>query len=133
MNIRLYKKEDFPMIQGWYAGHKEWQPSPELFTEDSSFILENEEGKPWLCWILYLTNCQEMCWLEGLISNPELKEGRRDAIVSFHSYIEKFAKDKGYKKIFAMSATNKITALCIEDLKYTKTCGTITTFIKELE
>lgn len=133
MNIRKYKKEDFDTIQNWYQGHNEWPVTPELFTEDSSFILENEEGTPWLCWILYLTNCKEMCWLEGLISNPELKVGRREAVVEFHKYIENFAKEQGYKKIFAMSASEKITNLCIKDLKYTKTCGTITTFLKKLE
>lgn len=133
MNIRLYTDKDFEIVDSWYVAHESQHVSPETFPSESTFILENDKGEPWICWILFLTNSKEICWLEGLISNPSLKEGRRDAIKHLHKYIEVFAKGLGYKKMFGMSATEKIAHLIENDLGYRKTCESITSFIKDLE
>lgn len=131
MNIRLYTDNDFAMIDKWYLQHSYMHCPKEYLTKDSTFILENEVGEPWLCWTLFLTN-SKIAWIEGLISNPELKQGRKDAIKHLHKYIEVFAKGLGYKKIFGMSANEKIAHLTEYDLGYKKTCTTITSFIKDL-
>ena len=132
MNIRLYTDKDYTMIENWYLFHYGIKCVPEMFTEDSTFILENEEGKPWVLVCLYLTNCKQTCWIEGTISDPSLTKNRRAAVKELYTFVFNFAKDKGYKKIFAMAETKKTINL-LTDCGYRITCNCITSFIKDLE
>lgn len=130
MNIRLYKREDFPTINSWSLMHHGKGISENMFSE-TTFILENEEGNPWVCWTLFLTNSKNVCWIEGLMSNPFLKEHRREAVKELHSYIVKYAKEKGYTKMLGFANTPGICKMIEDDLGYKKTTDLIG-FIRDL-
>lgn len=134
-NIRLYNKKDYPMICEWWSGHKGSAPAEDMFTEDSTYILENEKGEPWICVSMYFTNCSGFCFLEGTVSNPFIsKRGLGKAMKEFNAFFTDLAKDKGFKRIIGL--TNyphmKLFTRMNKDMGYIETLTNASVFVKFL-
>lgn len=121
------------MIVEWYKGHNDSAPDEDMFTEESSYILENEKGEPWIGVSIYLTNCKGICFMEGTISNPYISnKGILKAIVEFNTFVCQMAKDKGYKRMVGMTG-NANWKRCIKltkELGYTETLQNASVFAR---
>lgn len=133
MNVRLYKKsEDLSIILNWYRSRKQIEPYANMFTEESTFILENEDKRPIMCVSVYLTNSKEIALLEHLICDPDFKGYLRNvAIKMITNHAERFTKELGYKRL--------ITLINKESLKnkyasygYKENSFDLSLFVKEL-
>lgn len=131
LNIRNYKASEYEMIDSWWKKAEEIGPTRDMLPEESTFILELN-GTPWVCMTVYLTNSKEIVWFENLASNPEVSAaGRKEAVNFLIKFCEDFARNKGYKKALAMSATESVTNR-YQEIGYFPTCRNITTAIKIL-
>jgi hypothetical protein len=132
MNIRNYKKSDLNTILGWYSDRNQHGPLPDMFLEDSTFVLEYD-NKPVMCISIYLTNSKEIALLEHLARDPEFNDRSTtgEAINMITNYVENFTKNMGYKRIFTLinrqSLKNKYS-----DFGYLETNNGISIFMKEL-
>lgn len=131
MNIRLYNKSDLNTLLSWYRDRKQFEPCAGMFTEDSTFILE-ENGKPLVCLSVYLTNSKDVALLEHLVSAPDFKGAmRNECIKIITDYVEKFTKELGYKRLITLidreSLKNKYTSF-----GYVEMNNNVSMFMKEL-
>lgn len=129
MNIRLFNKNDFKMIQSWWKAADEMAPTIEMLPEDSTFILEIDE-KPQICITLYLTNAKYISYLENFVKNPELKNSKEYS-KKLVKYVENFAKENGCKILVCLSYKEKLKKR-YEELGYMNTLNNISSFAKEL-
>lgn len=130
INIRNYKKNDWPMVKGWWDVQKEYAPLETMMPTNSSFIAEID-GNPALAVCLYLTNTPEVCYVENFVGNPELKGlVRKEATKILLNHITKFAFDRGYKRLLCMSEKPVLKAH-YESIGFTRTLDGVATFIKE--
>ena len=100
--------------------------------EESTFVLE-AKGKPWIAVTVYLTNSPEVAWVDNLAANPKLPKGaaRKAAVAWLQKFLEKWALNLGYRKLFCMAAKPAL-AKKYRDLGYTSTLKNVETFIKLL-
>lgn len=129
--VRLYTNNDYEEIRRWYSTTDEGIPSPHIFPQDSTLILE-QDGTPVFCIAIYLTNCKEICYLEGFIANPDFtKSDRLEASYLMRDAACSFAKGLGYKNAMTFSYRDKVKER-IEALGFTKTLDNLSCFVKEL-
>jgi hypothetical protein len=134
-NIRLYKESEYEMIAAWWKIHQLNAPAKDMFTTDSTYILENSKGEPWVCITMYFTNCKGICFMEGTISNPFIsKKGIVKAMIELNNYVSSIAKEKGYSRIVGM--TNypnwKKFIKVTKELGFKENLKDVSTFIKFL-
>lgn len=127
--IRLYTSDDYKTLCSWYEIHKETPPAKE-FLPNSTFILE-VAGEPMMSVSLILTNTP-IAWIENLVSNPHQKGALRvSAVNEMELFLQRFAKDQGYKRLFGMSKQEKLIKR-YKGLGYTMTAEKVVTFTKEI-
>jgi hypothetical protein len=128
-NIRLYKKEDFKMIQDWWIQSNEVAPLEDMLTLDSTFILE-VHNKPRMCISAYLTNCKCVAYLENFIKDPTFKDSK-NCSKQLVEHAENFVKEKGFRILVCYSYKNKLTKR-YEELGYINTLNDLSSHAKEL-
>lgn len=132
MIIRLYKPEDFEMIQSWWTSQGEISPSKEMMPLDTSFVLE-ENGVPLASVCLYFTNSKEICHFANIVGSPDSKgPKRKEATQLLLEYAKLFAKEHGYKKLLCFSYKDKLKKR-YEEMGWTPTLHNITSFVMNLE
>lgn len=131
MKIRHYQKEEYYNVLSWWEQHEECAPTKDMLPEESTFILE-ENGIPWVCITLYLTNSKEFAWIDNLVANPAIKKSSKEAVNTIVEHVEKFAKNKGYKKLFCMAIEDKLGKR-YQELGYNMTCNSVKTFLKDVQ
>jgi hypothetical protein len=130
MNIRLYTTSDYELLNSWWKKQDEPGPTHGMLTLDSTFIVE-KNNKPVISVSLHLTNC-EIAHIENFIANPEYKDSdRKQLIQDLFSFLQDFAKVKGYKTLVAMAYKDKLKKR-YEQIGLTKTIDNLTSYIKEL-
>ena len=130
-SIRFYADTDYPEIKRWYASTQEGAPSPDIFPFDSTLILE-ADNTPIFCLIVYLTNCKELCYLEGFIANPDFsKEDRLEASNLMRDAACSFAKGLGYRNAMTFAYRDKVKDR-IQELGFTKTLDNLSSFVRSL-
>lgn len=129
MNIRLYNKNDYQMIKGWWVDSNECPPLEDMLTEDSTFILEMH-GKARMCISVYITNSKAVAYLENFVKDPGFKDSNACSKILVE-HAEKFAKDKGYKYLMCLSYKEKLKSR-YEKLGYFRTLNNLSSFCKEL-
>lgn len=128
MNIRLYRPNDWNILKSWWTKVNQPFMTEEMMTSDSTFILEFD-NKPVASITLYLTNCKEVAYVENLIRDPEFHN--RDAINGLIGHMEKFAKEKGCKRLVVLSNKDKLNKK-YESIGYFTTCYNMSCLVKEL-
>lgn len=106
LKIRPFTEADYEVVSGWAKEYP--KPSKELLTKSSTFVLE-VDGKMVFVLTVYFTNCKEICFVENFMGNPELKDERKAHSQLLFTYVEKLAKDFGYKNIVGFSNVDKLT------------------------
>lgn len=130
MNIRLYKDNDFEMINHWWIIGNTYNFNKD-FIPNSSFIIE-ENNIPLAFISLYELPIKEYAIVENLVGNPEYKGlKRKEAVNQLHKFVEFYAKYLGYKKLHCLAKEQKLVTR-YEDLGYKVTCNTVTSFIMEI-
>lgn len=133
LKIINYKEKDhYGVIASWWEAAEEQPPTREMMPEESTFILE-AKGKPWIAVTVYLTNSTEVAWVDNLIANPKMPgEGARKAAIAWlQKFLEEWALEKGYRKLFCMAAKPAL-AERYRELGYTSTLKNVETFVKTL-
>ncbi len=103
------------MISSWI----DEKPSRDLLKGSSTFVLENDSGIALFCLTIYFTNCKEIAFIENFAGNPEMKEERKNYSQLLFTYLEKLARDMGYKSVVCFSGVDKLTKK-YEEFGYTK-------------
>jgi len=129
--IRAYSVEDYKNISGWWKFYDETPPSRLMMPEDSSWILEDDDG-PLLCVTVYLTNSKELAWVDNLIGRPKAdKSLRREATMELLKYIGNVSRELGYEKLFCFSEKPELKRYYM-DIGFIPTMDNVTTFVKPL-
>lgn len=130
--IRPYSATtDFPMLSRWWAAHSEPGPLETMVPSESTWVLELD-GTPALSVSLILTNIPEYCLVDNLIGNPELKGSQRaEATFILLQYLEQYARDHGYRRLFCLAYRQKLKRL-YESLGFGRTMDDVSTFVKSL-
>jgi hypothetical protein len=128
MNIRLYKKEDYPILLKWWETNKQDYPMEDMIPP-STFILEHE-GNPWICLSLYGTN-HKIGFIENLIADPNIKENRKEAVDTLFLYVETFAKKCGCVRIIGITKYPEIITR-LEKLGYANTHSNLQLLVKDI-
>jgi N-acetylglutamate synthase-like GNAT family acetyltransferase len=103
MLIRKFEDKDFDEVSSWLN----IKVLPEMFS-DSTFVLE-EDNKLLFCLTIYFTNSKDLCLIENFAGNPKYKEERKKYSQYLWLYLEKMAKEMGYKNIMVLSQVEKLT------------------------
>lgn len=79
---------------------------PSNFLPDNGLggiMVIGEDGKELCCGFLYETN-SSACWMEYIISNPEIKDkvARKESIEYLVSTITEIARNRGYEYVFTV-------------------------------
>lgn len=106
MKIRSFTEADYETVSEWVKEYP--TPSKELLTKSSTFVLE-VDGNMMFVLTVYFTNCKEICFVENFMGNPEFKDERKAHSQLLFTYVEKLAKDYGYKHIVGFSNVDKLT------------------------
>lgn len=133
LSIVQYRESDhYGVIASWWKAAGEMTPARAAMPESSTFILA-ENGEPWVCVTVFLTNSSEIAWVDNLIANPELPSGaaRKEAVEQLQRFLEAWALKLGYRKLFCMAA-NPALAERYRNLGYISTLKNVETFIKTL-
>lgn len=131
MNIRSYKNSDYGEIWKWWIEQNEIPPLPDMMPEESSFVFEFD-GVPILAVALYLTNTKEVCYIENLVGNPKFKSpARKNALAMLIDHLEKFAKEKGFKRLIMLSYRDGLKKR-YQELGYSKSLDNLSSFVKEI-
>lgn len=128
--IRKYTINDYIMLCDWWSLSKEPMPPIDLLPEET-WILENKDGIPWVCLSLMTFPVPCMAWSMGLVSNPELKEGRKEAVQELWDFIADKAKYLGYKNLFCI-APNEALENRYKEIGFMPTLKNVTLMIKSL-
>lgn len=128
---RLYKDSDYEEVKRWYAAYDEGTPSPSIFPSDSTLLLE-ANGTPVFCLIVYLTNCKEICYLEGFIGNPDIKGSERLAASErMKDEAISFAQERGYRHALTFAYREGVKRR-IKELGFEETLENLSCFVKRL-
>lgn len=131
ISIRNYRKEDWAMVESWWAHASEISPVPGMMPEESSFIAE-VDGIPALAVTVYLTNTPEIAYVENFIGNPAVKGGsRREASVLLSHHIAGFARGRGYRRLLCMTEKPKLMDR-YQELGFSPTLSGVTTLVRVL-
>jgi hypothetical protein len=132
LTVRPYTGFDFPLVHNWWSKSNEIAPwTPTLMPLDSTFVCCVDDT-PAVCVSVYLTNCKEICYIEGLISNPLLtKQQRTAAVEKLNEHITTFAKQLGYKRMICLAYKEPLKKR-YEELGYMKTIEHCSAFCKVL-
>lgn len=99
MNIREYKSEDYVMLTKWWQAW-DWQQVPEKCLPSLGLIVTDLSDEPICACFLYQTD-SSICWIEWIVSNPEVPKGlRREALDLLLKELKLKAKRLGFKQIF---------------------------------
>lgn len=129
--IRHYTNEDFNMLTNWWLASGETPPPMDLLPVGSVYILELD-NKPLLSGTIYFTNCEALCHIANLISNPEYKvENRKEYTEVLMKYLQKVAKNAGAKWALALPYKEGIKRIHLEN-GFRKTLDNITALVKDL-
>lgn len=108
MNIRTYKQQDYKMLSDWFTQHKMGCPDALLFSEQSTFIVSNNE-QDLACMTLYLTNCKGLSIMENFVGNPaSSKEERNKATRVLVEFCYDYLKSLGYKNVLGFALNEKL-------------------------
>jgi hypothetical protein len=118
------------MIKGWWLEANLWPPTEDMFTQDSSFVVMDDD-KPMVAVNLYLTNSKAICYIDGLIGNPIYKQERKKALNFLKPFVDSFVKSKGYKYILAFSEHPNLDTR-YRELGFVKTKHNVGSFFREL-
>lgn len=99
-SVRVLQPEDYDQLQRWW---KFWRfPAPAqdcLPNNGTGGLMIIKDGVDVCAGFLYFTN-SKMCWLEYIVSNPEIKENRAEAIQELIYELCSLAQRMGYKIVF---------------------------------
>lgn len=130
MKIRPYQTTDYTMIERWCR-----EAGITTLTRDtlpwSTFVAEYDEI-PMASLSLILSNAKEYAYLEYAIGNPAAnREIRRESFRSLVSYIERAAKQMGYKHLVCHAPNEKLSSY-YTSFGYQPNLKGVTTMVKEL-
>lgn len=130
MDIRPYVPQDFATINEWCKA-----ANVVTLTEDTlpwSTFIHDYKGQAAVSLSLILSNAKEYAYLEYAIGNPEIKKDiRRELFSNLVKYIERVAKQMGYKKLVCLAPHPKLEAY-YSTLGYQPNLKGLTAMIKEL-
>lgn len=130
-SIRLYTELDYPEIKRWYKVST-GQLFPKELIPPTTFILELDSA-PALSLSAFLTNSDEICYIEGLIGNPDLKGKKRaKGTKALADYCFSYLKDKGYKKVIFYTHIDKLKDKYVKEMGAIMTLSNLSSFVKEL-
>lgn len=120
--------DDIKLFQTWWNGY----PAIDLIPMDSTFIVEYN-STPVAALSMYFTNCQSFCLLENLVGNPQwaLSEIRKDAINFLINYVEKRAKQQGFKRVIGFTTKDALVRR-YQDIGYEILNENLISVVKEL-
>lgn len=96
MKARYYLEEDYDVLVKWW---RFWRfPAPSKTNLPTIGVIISEGGIDVVCGFLYLTN-SDMCWIEFIVSNPDVKENevRENCIKECINELCEVAKKMNYK------------------------------------
>lgn len=97
MEFRLLEDSDYDKLCQWW---KWWRfsapPKDTLPHEGKGGIMVSRDGVDVCAGFIYFTN-SPICWIEFIVSNPEVKENRKEAITFLISELCVLAKRAGVK------------------------------------
>ena len=97
MNVREYRKEDYPELARWWGAHKDWEAIPEVFLPETGIIVESEIGEPRAAGFIYKDGTSPVVMMEWIVANPD-----NSPLISLKSLnlllteMERIADDNGY-------------------------------------
>ncbi len=130
-SIRLYQPADFTEIKRWYSVTEEGSPNEDMYPVGSTLLVE-ANGAPIMCLALYLTNCKEVCYLEGWIGNPDFTSSeRKEASELLAEEACSHAQQLGYKNVVTFSYRDKVKDR-ITALGFARTLDNLSSFVRGL-
>lgn len=102
MNARLYNKEDYETLKGFWSQYKDWEtsPVPEILLPPYGAIIE-DNNKIISAGFLYETKGNGACWMEWVVADPKADKNIRDKSLDLlFDTINKHAKNEGYQFVF---------------------------------
>lgn len=93
--IRIYSKEDYEMVSGWWEGHG-WPPVPEVILPKLGVVVTAGGRGVAAAW-LYMDNSVGVCMCEWIVTSPE-NAGRETigGIRAALDFLESEAKENDY-------------------------------------
>lgn len=131
MKIRNFTEKDLSLICSWWNAAGEPIPEQLEYFPPDTYILENEHGVPWVCLSLVPLHKPVVAWSMGLVSNPDLKEHRREAVKELWSFVANEAKRRGYKSLFCV-APNEFLEKRYQELGFISFKKNTTLMFKEI-
>lgn len=99
MTIREYYPADYSLLTTWWKAWG-WQQVPEICLPSSGLLVLSTLDVPVCAGFLYCTD-SSICWIEWIVSNPEVPKGlRREALDLLLKELKLKAKRLGFKQIF---------------------------------
>ena len=99
MTIRPITDSDYDALCGWWKDWG-WTPVEKDFLPDTGYVVENE-GEMICAGYLYLTN-SKVCWVDWIVSNKQIKEGRKEGLSLLVSGLTEAAKATGARYSYAL-------------------------------
>ena len=131
MKIRAFRNDDYKDVCRWWVAAGEPIPPRELIPA-LTYILETEDGVPWVCLSLITFNTLFISWSCGLVSNPEVpKKGRKEAVRQLWDHVAMIAKSAGYKNLLCIAPSEKLEKR-YQELGFVPTKRNQTFMVREL-
>lgn len=112
MRIRLYQDRDFEAVWKWLDKDQKKEWTKETIPIQSTWVMENEKGKPVFVGSLLLTNFKAYCFAMNFIGDPKFKGPMRGSYRErFVSFLESMARQLGYKKIAVLTRKKSLSRL----------------------
>lgn len=102
MNTRLYTKEDYETLKGFWSQYKDWEtsPVPETVLPPYGCVVE-VDNKIVSAGFLYETKGHGCSWMEWVVADPKANKELRDKSLDLLiDTINSHAKNEGYQFVF---------------------------------
>lgn len=99
-SVRILTEEDYSLLCRWWKFWRFPAPTQEMLPNNGTCgVMISKDGVDICAGFLYFTN-SAMCWLEYVVSNPEVRENRDELIQQTIYELTMMAKAKGCKVVF---------------------------------